>query len=54
MAAAAPMVRAAGHPRVHLRLLGDVTPDRFLVPVDADPAEVGQSVLQQLSDRSTP
>ncbi|MDJ0384792.1 hypothetical protein [Streptomyces sp. G-G2] len=30
-------------------LLGEVTPDRILVPLEADAAEIGQSVLQQLS-----
>ncbi|WP_328923475.1 hypothetical protein OG429_01710 [Streptomyces sp. NBC_00190] len=30
-------------------LLGEVTPDRFTVPVEADAAEIGLSVLQQVS-----
>ncbi|MCY0926831.1 hypothetical protein OTB20_11580 [Streptomyces sp. H27-H1] len=30
-------------------MLGEVTPDQFLVPVDGDAAEIGLSVLQQLS-----
>ncbi|MFJ7586775.1 hypothetical protein ACIQZO_05125 [Streptomyces sp. NPDC097617] len=30
-------------------LLGEVTPTEFLVPADADPAEVGFAMLDQLS-----
>lgn len=30
-------------------MLGEVTPDRFLVPAEGDAAEIGLSVLQQLS-----
>ncbi|MET3987891.1 hypothetical protein [Streptomyces sp. PvR034] len=30
-------------------LLGDVTPEQFLVPADGDATQIGQSVLEQLS-----
>ncbi|MFE9636362.1 hypothetical protein [Streptomyces sp. NPDC006463] len=33
-------------------VLGEATPDRFTVPVEAEAAEIGLSVLQQVSGPS--